>query len=68
MQRTLAIGKFVVGRWAGDREAPRASNVYHVLENLAAAASHQEILTAYPELTADDIDAALTYASERSGR
>jgi uncharacterized protein (DUF433 family) len=39
-----------------------------IVENLAAGASEQEILNVYPALTADDIDAALTYASERSGR
>jgi uncharacterized protein (DUF433 family) len=37
-----------------------------IIGSLAAGASEQEILNAYPALTADDINAALTYASERS--
>jgi uncharacterized protein (DUF433 family) len=39
-----------------------------IVENLAAGASEQEILNTYLALTADDIDAARTYAAERSGR
>jgi uncharacterized protein (DUF433 family) len=39
-----------------------------IIENLAAGASQQEILTAYPALTADDIDAAATYAAEGTHR
>jgi uncharacterized protein (DUF433 family) len=33
-----------------------------IVENLAAGASEQEILSAYPALTTDDIKAARTYA------
>jgi uncharacterized protein (DUF433 family) len=36
-----------------------------IVENLAAGASEQEILDAYPALTAPDISAARTYAAER---
>jgi len=39
-----------------------------IVENLAAGASEQEILNAYPALTADDINAARTYARERTRR
>jgi uncharacterized protein (DUF433 family) len=35
-----------------------------ILENLADGVSEQEILDAYPSLTADDIKAALAYAAE----
>ncbi|HSY49039.1 MAG TPA: DUF433 domain-containing protein [Thermoanaerobaculia bacterium] len=35
-----------------------------IIENLAAGAQEQEILEAYPSLTADDIKAALAYAAE----
>jgi hypothetical protein len=34
---------------------------------LAAGASKQEILVAYPALTDDDINAATTYAAESTG-
>ena len=37
-----------------------------IIENVAAGASEQEILDAYPALTADDINAALMYAAERT--
>jgi uncharacterized protein (DUF433 family) len=39
-----------------------------IVENLAAGASEQEILNAYPALTDDDINAALTYAADRTRR
>lgn len=35
-----------------------------IIENLADGASEEEILEAYPSLTADDIKAALAYAAE----
>jgi len=35
-----------------------------IIENLAAGVSEREILHAYPALTADDINAATTYAAE----
>jgi uncharacterized protein (DUF433 family) len=35
-----------------------------IIENLAAGASEEEILDAYPSLGADDIRAALAYAAE----
>jgi uncharacterized protein (DUF433 family) len=35
-----------------------------ILENLAEGVSKEEILDAYPSLTADDIQAALVYAAE----
>ena len=35
-----------------------------VLDNLAASVSRDEILTSYPSLAADDIDAAIAYAAE----
>jgi uncharacterized protein (DUF433 family) len=36
-----------------------------IIENLAAGASRQDILNSYPSLTADDIEAARTYAAAR---
>jgi uncharacterized protein (DUF433 family) len=36
-----------------------------IVENLAAGASEQEILNAYPSLTADDIKVVRTYAAAR---
>jgi uncharacterized protein (DUF433 family) len=39
-----------------------------IIENLAAGVSEQEILDAYPALTADDINAARAYADERARR
>ncbi|HEV7488029.1 MAG TPA: DUF433 domain-containing protein [Thermoanaerobaculia bacterium] len=39
-----------------------------IIENVAAGASDDDILNAYPALTADDINAAMTYAAERPGR
>jgi uncharacterized protein (DUF433 family) len=35
-----------------------------VLDNLAAGLSRDEILTSYPSLTAEDIDASISYAAE----
>ena len=35
-----------------------------ILDNLAAGASHAEILASYPSLTALDIQAAVAYAAE----
>ncbi len=35
-----------------------------IIENLAAGAPEEEILSAYPSLTSDDIKAALAYAAE----
>jgi uncharacterized protein (DUF433 family) len=37
-----------------------------VLDNVAAGLSREEILASYPSLEPADIDAALTYAAERS--
>jgi uncharacterized protein (DUF433 family) len=37
-----------------------------IVENLAAGASEQEIMNAYPALIADDINAAIVYAAERA--
>jgi uncharacterized protein (DUF433 family) len=37
-----------------------------IIENLAAGASEQEILDAYPSLTPDDIKAALAYAADKT--
>ncbi|HEV7573108.1 MAG TPA: DUF433 domain-containing protein [Thermoanaerobaculia bacterium] len=39
-----------------------------IIENVAAGASDDDILNAYPALTTDDISAARTYAAERTGR
>lgn len=39
--------------------------VYDLLGWLASGMSHPEILADFPELTADDILAALTFASDR---
>ena len=39
-----------------------------IIENLAAGASEQEILNAYPTLTAEDMNAAVAYAAERTAR
>jgi uncharacterized protein (DUF433 family) len=39
-----------------------------IVENVAAGATEQEILNAYPALTAADINAARTYAAEHNGR
>lgn len=35
-----------------------------VLDNLAEGVSREEILTSYPSLTSDDIDASIAYAAE----
>ena len=35
-----------------------------IVDNLASGSSEEEILTAYPSLTRDDIRAALAYAAE----
>jgi uncharacterized protein (DUF433 family) len=35
-----------------------------ILDNLAAGASHADILASYPSLTAPDIQAAVAYAAE----
>ena len=35
-----------------------------ILDNIAAGISEEEILSAYPSLTKEDIRAALTYAAE----
>ena len=35
-----------------------------ILDNLAAGASHEEILASYPSLTVGDIQAAVAYAAE----
>jgi uncharacterized protein (DUF433 family) len=37
-----------------------------IIENLAAGATKQQILNGYPALTTDDINAATTYAAERT--
>jgi uncharacterized protein (DUF433 family) len=42
--------------------------VADILGWLAAGMSHAEILTDYPELTEDDIRAALAYAADRERR
>lgn len=42
--------------------------VADVLEWLAAGASHEQILSDYPELTEDDIRACLAYAADRERR
>ena len=42
--------------------------VADVLGWLAAGMTHAEILADYPELTADDIRAALAYAADRERR
>jgi uncharacterized protein (DUF433 family) len=42
--------------------------VADVLGWLAAGMSHEEILGEYPELTEDDIRAALAYAADRERR
>ena len=42
--------------------------VYDVLSYLAANMTHEEILTDFPELTAEDIRACLSYAAERERR
>lgn len=42
--------------------------VADILGWLAAGMSHQEILSDYPELTEDDIRAALAYAADRERR
>jgi uncharacterized protein (DUF433 family) len=41
--------------------------VYDVLKMLASGMNHQEIIADFPELTDDDIQAALSYASHREG-
>jgi len=35
-----------------------------IIDNIAANVSREEILRSYPDLTAQDIDAALSYAAE----
>jgi uncharacterized protein (DUF433 family) len=42
--------------------------VYDVLEYLAAGMSESEILRDFPDLTADDIRACLTFAANRERR
>jgi uncharacterized protein (DUF433 family) len=42
--------------------------VYDVLEYLASGMSHEEILSDFPELTADDIRACLGFAADRERR
>jgi uncharacterized protein (DUF433 family) len=42
--------------------------VYDVLEYLAAGMSESEILSDFPDLTADDIRACLTFAADRERR
>ena len=42
--------------------------VADILGWLAAGMSHQDILTDYPELTEEDIRAALAYAADRERR
>jgi len=42
--------------------------VYDVLEYLAAGMSESEILSDFPDLTADDIRACLTFAANRERR
>ena len=37
--------------------------VYVIVQAIAAGDSHEELLEAYPFLTAQDIDAALSYAA-----
>lgn len=39
--------------------------VYDVLDNLAAGMSEQEILSDFPDLTAEDIRACLAFAADR---
>ena len=39
--------------------------VYDVLEYLASGMSPQQILSDFPDLTAEDIQACLTYAADR---
>lgn len=39
--------------------------VYDVLKMLASGMNKEEILSDYPELTNDDVQAVLSYASER---
>jgi uncharacterized protein (DUF433 family) len=39
--------------------------VYDVLEMLAAGMSHEEILSDFPELEAEDIQACLAFAADR---
>ncbi len=42
--------------------------VSDILGWLAAGMSHEDILKGYPELTADDVRAALAYAADRERR
>lgn len=42
--------------------------VYDVLEYLASGMSEQEILSDFPELTAEDIRACLAFAADRERR
>lgn len=42
--------------------------VYDVLEYLASGMSEREILTDFPDLTADDIRACLAFAADRERR
>lgn len=41
--------------------------VYDVLKMLASGMQHKEVIADFPELTEDDIQAALSYASQREG-
>ena len=43
-------------------------SVFDILDWLAAGMSHAEIIADYPELTEDDIGAALAYAADRERR
>jgi uncharacterized protein (DUF433 family) len=47
---------------------PRRIAVADVLGWLAAGMSHEAILAEYPELTEEDIRAALSYAADRERR
>jgi uncharacterized protein (DUF433 family) len=42
--------------------------VYDVLEYLAAGMSHEEIVRDFPELSAEDIRACLSFAADRERR
>jgi len=42
--------------------------VYEVLDYMASGMSEQEILTDFPDLTADDIKACVAFAADRERR
>lgn len=42
--------------------------VQDVLEYLAGGMSHEEVLTDFPELTAEDLQACLAFAADRERR